>query len=288
MGSLRAGPLSSVEITRTTALFPSAVFLQWNIESDETGVHLVDVFRAGAPNGPWEQIADSLRDAYSYLDDKFNLPLPQRPTDVIEGLHFFSLSRDVYYKVTVTPPSGNANAFSSVATPVEPGLDRRTRLFKRKILRDETIAFRALNGIQLVVLKRKHWGTRCRSCYDDGLREGTMEHCAECFGTTFEGGYWTAVLIRGRRSPGPVQTQMSAHGDAEVKKVSFIVLDFPHLEQNDLIIDIRRNDRFLVENVVATELKTVMVHQTVTASLIARSAVEYTILVDPYNLPPLY
>jgi hypothetical protein len=280
--------LPSVEITRTTALYPTAVFLQWNIFPEESGTHLVDVDRAGAPNGPWEPIAQSLANAYQYLDAHFNLPPPPRPNDIREGLQFFSLARDVYYRVTVTPPSGSTNAFSSAPTPVEPGLDRPNRMLKRKILYDETIALKRLNGIPIVALKRRHWGTRCRDCYDPSLREGTMEHCRTCFGTTFEGGYWSPVLIRGRRSPAPVQTQMSPEGKSEVKLVNFILLDYPHLEPDDLLVDVRRNDRFIVRAVTATELQTVPVHQTVSASLVERGATEYEVLVDPYTTPPLY
>lgn len=280
--------MASVNVTRTTALFPSAVFIQWDLVPDENGVHLVDVFRAGAPSGPWQQLASSLPDAFHYLDDKFNLPPPEKPTDLHSGLNFFALNRTVYYMVTVTPPSGSANAFSSQPTIIEPGLDTRTRLFKRKILRDESIAFRNLNGVPLAALKRRHWGTRCRDCYDEGLREGTMEHCRTCYGTTFEKGYWAPVVIRGRRTPGPVQQQMTAHGDSDIRSVIFIVLDYPALEKKDMLVDLRRNERYLVEMVSPTELKGVTVHQTITASHVSRSSVEYDVLVDPVTTPPLY
>ena len=280
--------MANVQITRTTALFPSAVFVQWDIEPDESGQHVVDVYRAGSPNGPWEPIASSLASAYHYLDKNFNLPPPPMSTDKREGLNLFSLSREVYYMVTVTPPSGIANQFSSDPTPVEPGLDKRTRLFKRKILRDEATAFRRLNGIPLIVLKRLQWGTRCRECWDPVTKEGTKEHCKQCFGTTFEGGYWAPVLIRGRRTPGAVDTNMTAHGDSDVKLVNFILLDYPHVEYNDILVDLRRNDRFIVQRVTPTELKTVYVHQTIAASEIARDAVEYEMRVDPNTTPPLY
>jgi len=282
--------LPSVEIVRTTALFPSAVFIQWNILAEETGTHLVDVYRSGFPNGPWEQIASSLPNAYHFVDDKFNLP-PEPSCDGVpirEGLNLLSLARGVFYQVTVTPPSGTANAFTSPVVPIEPGLDRRTRLFKRKILRDESTAFRRLNGIPIIILKRRHWGTRCTDCWDPGLREGTMEHCRKCYGTTYEGGYWNPVLVRGRHTPAPVQTQMSAHGEAEVKVVNFIILDFPLVEHKDIIVDLRRNDRYVVQLVTTTELKSVPVHQTISASLVMRNAVEYEVPVDPEATPPLY
>lgn len=280
--------LPSVNITRTTALFPSAVFIQWDVDCDESGSFAIEVHRAGAPEGPWECAGDGLRDAYNYVDKFFNLPPGERYNDIHSGLNLFSLSRQVYYKVVVTPPSGVENQFESPPVAIEPGLDRRTRLFKRKILRDEATAFRHLNGIQLVALKRKNWGVRCRDCWDPVTRDGTREHCRRCYGTTFEGGYWEPVAIRGRRTPGAVEAQMTPHGDSEVRYVNFLTLDYPHLEYKDLIIDVARNDRFIIQRAVSTELKTVTVHQTLTASLIARDAVEYKVPVDPATVPPLY
>lgn len=280
--------MASVEITRTTALFPSAVYIQWDIEPDESGVHVVAVDRAGSPEGPWENIASSLPNTYQFVDRLFNLPPAVTSAEAHEGLNLFSISREVYYRVTVTPPSGSANNFSSAPTPIEPGLDRRTRLFKRKILRDESTAFRNLNGIPIIVLKRKNWGTRCKECWDPVTKDGTKEHCSNCYGTTFEGGYWQPVLIRGRRSPGAVDTQMTAHGDSEVKYVTFIVLDYPHLEYKDILVDLHRNQRYIIQRVTRTELKTVPVHQTIAASELARDAVEYEVPVDPRTTPPLY
>jgi len=280
--------LASVQITRTTALFPSSVFVQWDISRDEAGEHTVDIFRSGSPTGPWQAVAIALVDAYHVLDDKFNLPPPSGQNDLHVGLNLLTLSRDVYYYVLVSPPSGEANRFQSAVVAVEPGLDARTRLFKRKILRDEATAFRRLNGIPIAVLKRRRWGKVCRECYDEVNREATREHCPFCLGTAFEGGYWAPVYVRGRKSTAPVQTQLTAHGDSDAKVVTFTLLDYPNLVRKDVLVDLRRNDRYEVQMVYGTELKGVTVHQSVTASLLSRSSVEYSVLVDPNNIPSLY
>lgn len=281
--------MSSVVITRTTALYPSAVFLQWNVDSDETGTFIVDIERAGSPNGPWEAVVVGLSNAYNYVDDDFGLPpAPVTNPNGGEPLNLFSLSRDVYYRVTVTPPSGSANAFATAPTPVEPGLDTRTRLLKRKLLRDLAVGFKRLNGIPLVVLKRKRWGERCTTCYDPVLGEATREHCKACFGTSFLGGYWAPVLIRGRREAAAVQTNLVAHGEEDTKYADFLTLDYPHLEYKDIIVDLNRNERFEVLRMTPTELKTVIVHQKLSCSLLSHSSVEYSVLVDPTSTPPLY
>lgn len=277
--------MSGVHVTKTIALFPNGVFVQWDIDSDEEGGPLlVDVERSGSPTGPWEAVGPTLRDAYSVLDDRFNLP----PEAGREGANQFSLSRTIYYRITVTPPSGTAAAFHSEPTPVEPHLDRRTRLLKRKIQRDQIVGYRRLNGIPLVVLKRRRWGARCDVCYDVGTRQATHEHCPTCYGTSFIGGFWSPVAIRGRREAGAIQTQMTAHGDAETKIVDFNILDYPLVENKDVIVDLVRNDRYEVQRAHETELKSVPVHQKVTASLLSRNSVEYAVPVDPLTTPSLY
>lgn len=281
--------MSRVSITRTTALYPSQVFVQWDVVSDENGTFLVDVFRSGGPNGPWESIAVGLRDAYNVIDDRFGLP-PGPPSNANgrEPLNLFSLSREIFYMVTVTPPSGSTNAFSSPATPVEPGLDRRTRLLKRKLLRDLSVGFKHLNGVPFALLKRRRWGPRCPECWDPVLHEATREHCPECFGTGFQDGYWRQVRVRGRREAASTQTQLTAHGESDVKYADFIVLDFPRLEYKDLVIDLRSNDRYEIQRTSSTELKGITVHQKLATSLLGRNSVEYEVPVDVIENPGLY
>ncbi len=280
--------MAEARITRTTALFPTAVFVQWNVDSDETGNFFVEIARSQSPDGPWESIASGLRDAYNFVDNQFNLPPPSKRRPGREPVNLFSLARNIYYQITVTPPSGAANAFKSDPTPVEPGLDRRTRLLKRKILHDQAVGYKNLNGVPLIVLKRKRWGERCPDCYDPVNKEATLEHCPACFGTSFLGGYWAPTLIRGRREAAAVETQMTAHGDNDIKFDDFNVLDYPLVEYKDIIVDLVRNDRYQVQRVHRTELKSVTVHQKISTSLLGRNSVEYKLLVDPTNIPPLY
>jgi len=277
---------TSVEITRTTALYPDAVFVQWDIVSDESGSITVTVERAGAPDGDWETVASGLTNAYNYLDNDFNSPAVTDLASVKEGTNLFALSRQVYYRVTAILPS--SAVVVSPARAIEPGLDMRTRLLKRKMLRDLGTGLKVLNGIELVVLKKMRWGTRCPVCWDPTTKDGTLEHCESCFGTTFVGGFWPPISIRGREEPAPVQTQVTGHGESDMKVTAFTVMDYPHLEYGDVLVDLRQNERWFVKTVSSTTLKSVMVHQKLACSLITRSAAEYGILVDPNTTPSLY
>jgi hypothetical protein len=282
--------MASVEIRRTTALIPNAVFVQWDIVADESGPYLVDIARSQSPSGPWETIVAGLRDAYHFLDDAFSFNFPPAPpnSEGREGTNLFSLARAIYYQITVVPPSGIANAFVSEPTPVEPGLDTRTRLLKRKILRDQAVGYKRLNGIPLIVLKRRRWGERCPECWDPATNQSISEHCLACFGTSYKNGYWAPTLIRGRREAAATETKMTSDGDSDLRLADFNVLDYPLIEYKDIIVDLVRNDRYQVQRVHHTELKSVPVHQKITASMLGRNSIEYRVLVDPETTPPLY
>lgn len=282
----RAESVSTVNVTRAIALYPSRVFLQWDVQSDESGMFFVDVMRAGGPEGPWEPMATGLQDAYNYVDETFAAPVAGG-SRTREPLSLFSLARSVYYLVQVTPPSGLGAMFSSLPTPVEPGLDRRTRLLKRKLLRDLSMAFK-LQGVPLALLKRRRWGTRCPVCWDKTLNESTIEHCGTCFGTSFLGGFWTPVRAFGRREAAAVQTSLTSHGESDVKIADFILLDYPALTYKDLVVDLRSNDRYEVQRTSPTEMRGVTVHQKLVSSLLARTSIEYRVPVDPTTTPALY
>lgn len=278
----------NVVITRTTPLYPSAIFIQWDITgTTETGIYIVDVERAGSPNGPWETLTSGAKSIYHYLDDLLqNKPIAV-PGELKEGANLLSLQREIYYRITVTPPSGRDNSVSTIS-PVEPTLDKRMKLIKRKILFDEAKGLDKVNGIDLAILKRKHWGTRCPDCFDPVTKEVLQEHCNTCYGTSFVGGYWDPVIIKGRIGASPAQTQISPHGKVEVNTTRITVLDYPKLEVDDIIVSIRDNDRYIVKMITPTTLKKVVVHQVAEISLLSRDSVEYEVKVDPNTSPSLY
>jgi hypothetical protein len=290
-------------ITRISPEFPSRVALQWDLEAvSETGIFQFVVERSGSPGGPWTVIETDLDDTYLYTD-----PLTDEEANVL------SLGRDIYYRVKATPPSGAGNAVYSVTVNLDgqaesttndpivgigytiddgaqvevspatgqsrrPTLAGRKRLLRRKIIRDETIALKKLNGIEFLLLKRRHFGTRCTAgCYDPASKEVTITNCATCYGTSWEDGYFTPVELLGRRLASQVQTNIGQQTKDDVDMTRIQVLDFPRIDEGDLLVEKLHNRRFLVKQRYFTTLKTVPVHQTLTVSELNRQAVEYNI-----------
>lgn len=288
-------------ITRILPGYPTKVDLQWDLEAvTESGTFLFDVERSGSTEGPWTAIATGLT-ATTYTDQ-----LDQEEANVL------SLARDIYYRIRVVPPSGATNEFYSVVvnldgqaqlevrdpqpaigytvstdaqvevpptTGLAPRPDHRgfRRLLRRKIRREEEILFRKLAGIEFFLLKRRHFGVRCTECYDEATREVLETRCGTCYGTSWEGGFFDPVEILGRRLASQVQTDQGPNTKDDLNFTRIQVLDFPRVDEGDLLVEKYHNRRFLVKQRYFTSLKTIPVHQTLSVSELGRKAVEYDI-----------
>jgi hypothetical protein len=273
----------SVSITRLLPLFPRGVFLQWDLlNPTETGSYCFNVYRSGSPEGPWEPLQMGGVDTYNYQD-----VLPVVSTQAATDVNQLSLTRGIFYRVEVVPPSGTDNKVEVVSV-VEPRLDGMQRLLKRKILRDESLMLRKLNGVDVAVVKRMHWGPRCTVCWDKTTKAVTRANCLSCFGTGFSPGYFAPVLTLGRRGTIPAAKQIAPQGVAEFRPTQVTLLDAPKIEPDDVLVFLQDNKRFVVKAVLQTELKTVGVHQKLEVSELARSSVEYRLVVDPARIPPLF
>ena len=295
-------------ITNVTPWHPSPVRVQWDLEEvSESGSFSFDVERSGSPGGPWTTITSvAIVDAYTYDDAMSD-----------ESANTLSLSRDVYYRVKVTPPSGAANAFYSNVvnldglsefemTDEEPGnpsypkgvtqfekdpttglyvrpeVDKRKRLLKRHMVRNLYLQLKHLNGVEFKLLKRRHFGTRCTDCYDQVSRMVLKEKCDVCYGTSWVGGFYTPVDMLGRivrGSYGQVQTNLTSHTVDTVNYPSIQMLDFPRIDPDDVLVAVDQNRRFLVKTRYNTSLKMVQIHQTLTVSELERGSPEYLVAI---------
>lgn len=293
-------------IIKITPWFPTEVRLQWDVtEANESGTFTFDVERSGSPGGPWTTLASGLT-AVTYTDDMST-----------EEVNILALSRDLYYRIKVIPPSGTVNAIYTPivnldglaeheivdSTPGNPGrpipmgqlepdpqsnitafpqrLNTRLRLMKRKILRDRYIMLKHLNGIEYYLLKRRHFGTRCSRCYDSASGELLFSHCDVCNGTSWEGsGFYDPLLLLGRRLASQIQTKDSPQAKDDVNFTYIQFLDFPRIDEGDILVERVHNRRFIVKQRAEVSLKTITVHQTLTVSELPRTAPEYELAVS--------
>jgi len=275
-----------VEITATTPIYRSpedqGIFIQWVVQNPSVNpITQTVVSRSGSAEGPFETILSNV-DSFHFYDSFRQLPIPL--AGYRENLNFLSLRRTIYYKVDITDSTGLTATATRV---VQASLPKRQALLKRKIQRDEATAFK-FNGIQIAVLKRKHWGVRCPVCFDLLTKKVTKSKCSSCYGTGFTGGYFSPVRIRGRFGVNNVQTQITPQGVADVNKKRVVILDYPVVDVYDVLIDVAQNKRYLVDLASGTELRTHVIHQELTVSEIARDSIEYQIAINYDNVPVMY
>lgn len=275
----------TVQLTRTVQLPPDRVFVQWELAGAyQAGPYLSQLFRSHGSNGPWTLIASGTN-LYSFVD---KLPNTTPTGDShARPINLLSLARDFYYRVVVTPPGGIQGQAEAVSQ-IEPTLDGRQKNARRKMLRDELVLLKKGNGVPVAVCKKTRWGERCTKCVDVTTGEIIRGECLACYGTGFLPGYQNPVLTWARRSPSAVQSQVAPAGKVDLNLVQITLLDVPQIQDDDLLIFLRDNRRYIVKQAASTELRTVTVHQEVTASELARSSIEYRLHVDPRNVPPLF
>jgi hypothetical protein len=278
-----------IRISQLVPLHPHKVYLQWDLlQPTERGTYLFKIERSGSAAGPWELLTAGLQNGYNYIDD-----LVKQPALPVDGkAHLFSLQRQIYYRVTVIPPSGCENGAQTEPHGLyraDAGLRPLQRGLRRRLLYDEKIVLSRVAGMQLVLLKKRRWGERCPVCYDKLTRAVTREQCPTCYGTSFTGGYWNPVLTVGRvYPPQAIAASTAVPGKVETDKHNIQLLDIPLMQDDDLVVEIATNNRYIVERQAQTEIVRKPVHQVVTTSLIAHACVEYTIPVDPRTIPPLF
>lgn len=267
-----------VTITRTLPLFPHGTFIQWDlVDPTEAGSYTFTVSRGGSPGGPWTTLLPATPDCYNHVD--------RLPTQASNDPNQLALSRTLFYQVQVQAPGG---ALAEAVSPVEPNLGIRQRLLKRKILRDESIMLRRLNGVDVAVLKRMHWGPRCPKCFDQYTKGVARANCVVCYGTGFTPGYHTPICTMAKRAPAQPTPQLTPEGKQDLTLTRVMLLDAPAVRDDDLLVFLRDNRRFIIKSVTATELQTVSVHQTLMVSELQRGDVSYRIPVDAVRVPSLF
>jgi hypothetical protein len=78
----------------------------------------------------------------------------------------------------------------------------------REINRREYFLLTHFVGVKSYIFKRKTYGKRCPQCWDYKAEKVVKDHCENCFGTSFEGGYFPAI---------PCYFQYDASNNQEVR-----------------------------------------------------------------------
>ena len=191
--------------------------------------------RLGGDYDDWEILGYLDEGKCVYIDDE-RLP--------------WNKSRDVYYKMRVF--SGEVYT----DTPIVPA--------GRYIHKEGASTIKGLvnalnfeikeNGRSGYLLKARHWGKKCQKCCDFGSNRPINDHCPECFGTGYVGGYYEAIELPIIDSaPQRIQAR-SAEDYVEAESFQARCVASPVILRGDIWVSTNTNDRYLIDQCIPTSL----------------------------------
>ncbi len=297
-------------ITHIAPYEQSRVFLQWDLEGldPSSPTPVFSVQRSSNHEADFETIASGLSDPF-YIDDFAD-------TDV-DGLSHLAFSRSLAYRIGVDVAEVDADVVYSVGADLDgnlridpqynevpgvglmpaedaqddvspasyfysrPALSRRLSMLRRAKVRRTVIALRLFTGVDIAVLKRRHFGERCPTCWAKGPGVVLKSRCCICYGTGWQGGYHTPIKGLGKVAMSPINTSTRAEGSVEIRQARIGLPPFPVVQKDDVIVEIASNRRWSVRTVDPKVFRTRLIKQFATCTEIGRSAIEHRVPADP-------
>lgn len=279
--------MTAVRITASVGLPPKGYFIQWTTDdATESGQYVFELFRSGGPVGPWEPVTGPISNTYSHFDD---FTVPTAKTTALElRPNLFGLFREFVYRIVMTSPSGKTyEAIADIGANFDGApADVKMNQYLRKIIRDFRLTLK-FNGTPCMLLKRRRWGVRC-VCVDKATKEIMRASCKKCWGTGLVGGYWAPFPLAVRRNTGTNGSVIAPAGKGDSNDVKFWMADFPNVEQDDLLVFLKDQRRFRLDQATQTEIRLRLAHQVVSAQEIEHGNILYQLPVRLDQSKPLY
>lgn len=124
-------------------------------------------------------------------------------------------------------------------------------------------------GRDLKLYKKRTWGQKCSTGWDEILQKPTGKKCdgCTCFSTGWINGYFTPIEFRGMITANPKITQITLFGEFMPSDVILSLPPYPQLSPADMIVD-DVGKRWWVQQVRPIEKKGVLLEQIAQLSLI--------------------
>lgn len=260
-------PTVSVETSyisvKVYPLFYNKTIVEWSIPA-MWGACTFNVYKGDTEAGPWVKVNPTPLSNTNFFAD-FN----------VEDFSKFHKSD---YIVEVRLPVPDGRYIRSAAVSWDNVRSNIMQIRAAEISRRENILLSRFVGVDSLVFRRKYFGERCPECYNAAIEKVTKDHCKECLGTSFKGGYFVGMPTKISYEVSPNNTQMSYMGKLEVNQNSAWTTAFPSIMTHDIILRIPDFKVFRVEAVNQTEIQTVAVRQTMQLVEKDKSSVEMNLI----------
>lgn len=239
----------------------TSVFLDWDPivpPDDGTGTPAYSVYSSESELGPFTKITQQPITDTSFLTD-----YQINDSKVYEQ----------YFTVEVEYSDGRRYR-SYPATPSQM-LPKWHLLRQRDMIRREKILLRKFSGSSAIIYTPKRHGLRCKTCYDPIHEKIMDDHCTECYGTSFEGGYNTGMRTLMQFSSIDPQQTHTYYGESEQIAISAWTINYPLIHPNAIVL--READRRVFKcegHQGSTEMLTNMQRQNVILRELSRDSIE--------------
>lgn len=182
---------------------PNSINVSWEYEasSENFALYVIDILRAEIPS-------DDIS-TYGVLN---TTPLNAFTTHEYIDLEISTLTNkfsDYFYRIRVTNTLDPLDVLVSPAMNVTVKKDR----VSAEIIRRKTVALTRFAGTDVLLLKRRTHGQTCSNCYDPILGRTTIANCLTCYGTGYEGGFYTPFPMKVQINEGSSRNQLSVFGE---------------------------------------------------------------------------
>lgn len=233
------------------------------------------VLRGESPEGPYVDVSGPLVNQFTFVD---HVNLKKKFSSVSWRIR----ADHVPTGISVIYPNGNP----SESFIFHPNLDRASiegdfdqDFFALEIVRRNNLLLRRYTGRLLAYFPVRTQGPRCAACWDNIKKRINRSNCSECYGTSFQGGYFDQINVFIDINPSPNLVQLANFGKIEVNTTVLFMSNFPTAKPNDLIVE-PTNRRWRVVQVNSVTHKRYTVQQYLQVEEIEKSDPEFLLPVD--------
>lgn len=140
-------------------------------------------------------------------------------------------------------------------------------------------------GVTTYLFNRKTYGKRCDNCWDYTVEKVVKDKCETCFGTSFDGGYWSPMKTKMQYEATPNDISLGYFGKFEQNETMVWTIAYPPMNTRDLIYRIADGKLFEIIDFKQTELQTVPVRQLAKITELDKESPEYKVVLANNLIP---
>ena len=186
---------------------------------------------------------------------------------------------NLYYKIkVVNRETGDEKIF-----PENGGVSLAAKpdLMALEMARINNLKLKEFSGRKVWIFSRKTSGQRCRACYDPVTSRKTKARCANCFDTSYIGGFNAPVELYAKIISPDESIVHAEFANVEIENTAILLGNYPELFEGDIIVE-AENIRWRVGSTIQKVRKSrAIIRQQAPLHRIPNGDIEYKV---PLNL----